>query len=127
MMKSKNRSLLRLLVMCIITIGTLAGCQSTESHSRVTQEIPVLPSDLSIWRDRVVVHAVIFDYGVLENTPYVSYKNGSDLMCHVRSIHIDGTIEDFYLEPYEATNRQWLDFASQVGSVSVICENLASN
>jgi len=119
------RKLSTFLMPLLVATVFLLGCESASNHARVTRSVPILPDDTSIWRDRLVIFGVVFDYGVLENSLYVSYKNGSNMICHVRAIHIDGQVDDFYLAPYESTPRQWLAFDSQVGTVSVICENLA--
>lgn len=101
----------------------LAGCQTTR-HQRMSLEIPQLTPDTTIWRDRLVIHSVVFDYGVLENTPYIQYSNGSEMMCHIRAVSKDQHIDDFYLGPYQATQREWVTFSTQIQSVSVVCEDL---
>ena len=107
-------------------MALIVACTST-GHHRVTKLIPELSTDTSIWRDRVAVHSVVLDYGVLENNLYVQYTNGSDLVCHVRSVSKNKHVNDFYLAPYESTPRRWISFDDQVVSVSALCENLSSD
>ena len=122
----RRKLLLITRVLAIVTSSLfLFACSSTE-HQRVTQLIPELASNATIWRDRVVIHSVVLDYGVIEGNPYVQYTNGSELVCHVRSISKDQHVNDFYLSPYESTPRRWISFDTQVISVSVLCENLSS-